>query len=551
MDESRYTDSNQFESDFLSSFGLLYIGSSSTLVTTDLTTPSTLSPSYLASQIPEEGPLFSLEFMADIPDLDIPDILDLDNNLVSTEPQTEPEIISSDPNVSSDNNYSSEETETASESSTTGVQLINHEMMALLKDQLKNASPNIEPKTSGAAEEPKPNCDSDANKPQVETKAVESKTGDLNSLIENLYEKFTPKKPETGDDDTKTEDLIDPKLKDNFDSEKTEFSETEAEDSSDSCILIDSSPGSKEDSQNDVDNLIEDLLASSSSTEDKPDLPPEPELPKALTAEDCDTCVRCPDPGCWIYFGAKNVLFKGQQVKLAHENYYKHCEKFHPEMFASRDSVGEKEVSLNDSIQEIKTSKSGPTIIRITDLLNEIKREKVSTGSQADIPYENEKCWRKNVDIITDPNMPSIDFPEGYTPGMEFNHGHNSCLGCKERYPTALVVKDGRSLLVPRPDYLVHCIFKCRKYQRLDLVKFCTRCNRFFMNPDQLKAHRKKDKCVQRKEWTEAFGHAAATPKRSPKKVAKKKVNELNDHSYVKNRSTRSNVSSLNRRKIR
>ena len=72
------------------------------------------------------------------------------------------------------------------------------------------------------------------------------------------------------------------------------------------------------------------------------------------------------------------------------------------------------------------------------------------------------------------------------------------CLGCGKSYPgtkiNEKVIQDGSEVeqetIIGRRDFYNHCIFKCPKYQNLNLTSLCLRCNKFYLDPDEFVTHK-------------------------------------------------------------
>lgn len=110
-----------------------------------------------------------------------------------------------------------------------------------------------------------------------------------------------------------------------------------------------------------------------------------------------------------------------------------------------------------------------------------------SSSSSSKIGVENGDKKTETI-AVEDDNSSPIKDPAGAVDSSSNTYHLLSakCKGCKEQF----VINNNNSLL---KIYLNHCIKECKKYQKLDLIKYCDPCNLYFMDKQSLVSHGKTD----------------------------------------------------------
>lgn len=136
---------------------------------------------------------------------------------------------------------------------------------------------------------------------------------------------------------------------------------------------------------------------------------------------------------------------------------------------------------------------------RLTSQLIEISRMSVNSiviSKQVDIDTESAPNDSNESDNVFLPKVVLRNFND-----------KTSCKGCGKQF--------ARQGTTAHPDYYVHCIKHCAKYQKLGLISKCVTCNKLFVNVKSRSLHRcqtiQKPKWMSETMYSRCFTSAAAS----------------------------------------
>lgn len=118
-------------------------------------------------------------------------------------------------------------------------------------------------------------------------------------------------------------------------------------------------------------------------------------------------------------------------------------------------------------------------------------------GTEPNVTNDDSSGDESDLELTNDKEALVIHIPKKSLECMKFRE-KISCLGCGKSYPGTMIREkvievDGtiveRDTIIGRRDYYNHCIFKCIKYQELNLTSLCLQCNKFFLDPDEFVTH--------------------------------------------------------------
>lgn len=130
-----------------------------------------------------------------------------------------------------------------------------------------------------------------------------------------------------------------------------------------------------------------------------------------------------------------------------------------------------------------------------------VRKQEVKIELMDHDPESSASGFKKNLTKSDENNQVGIDYPDGWHPAIVYD-GLMECSGCHKEFPAATIfTKDDGKKMIPCLEYLKHSLDECPEYLMLGYIKFCTRCNRFFLNQNDIDAHRINGKCIKRKPW--------------------------------------------------